>query len=618
MIKQLAFLFLAVLFTGFHSYGQETSFQTVKTHSHNDYQQAIPFFQAYEARMNSIEVDVFLHEGQLFAAHEQESIEAGKTFTQLYLVPLAERYKKNGQMPYPNNDQSLQFLIDIKGDYQDIIPQLVKELSRYDFMFNPAITKFPVEIVLSGNTPPAAKFTEYPAFIKIDGRSNVDYTKEQLDRIDMISDDIKDYAEWNGKGTPAVADMQKLKRVVDDAHALGKTFRFYGTSDGVNSWIELERLGVDWINTDQPKKVQEFLEKVSKTNYTQLSPKSTYTPNYQSDGKNKAPKNIILMIGDGMGLTQIQAGITANHGDLNILKFKHVGLSQTRASNSEITDSAAGATAMATGEKTNNRYVGTDSQGNAIPSLAVRLQEYGLKIGIISNGDITDATPAAFYAHQTERSWSDKIAADFLNSPVDILIGSGQKYFLENKTNPALIEQLKANGYALSTSLTQLKAAKGGKQLVLVNDDETRSILAGRGPFLQESLQQSVRILGNPKGFFMMIEGAQIDYGGHQENLPYVVTEMIDFDQAIGDALRIADQDGETLVIVTADHETGGLSLLSGDQSTGTVSGNFSTNDHTSVMVPVFAYGPGAQEFMGLYQNTEIFKKIISIKNQDR
>lgn len=110
-----------------------------------------------------------------------------------------------------------------------------------------------------------------------------------------------------------------------------------------------------------------------------------------------------------------------------------------------------------------------------------------------------------------------------------------------------------------------------------------------------------------------MAEGAQVDYGGHANDLPYAVTELMDLDRTIGAALQYADQDGQTLVVVTADHETGGLSLLAADEKQGRILGNFSTNDHTNIMVPVFAYGPHAELFTGMYQNNEIFHKIIQL-----
>ncbi|MNL24590.1 Alkaline phosphatase 3 precursor [compost metagenome] len=137
---------------------------------------------------------------------------------------------------------------------------------------------------------------------------------------------------------------------------------------------------------------------------------------------------------------------------------------------------------------------------------------------------------------------------------------------------------------------------------------------AGRGEFLAKSLAKATSTFAKSKNpFFIMAEGAQIDYGGHQNNVEYVVREMLDFDKVVGQAMEFVDKNPETLLIVTADHETGGLSLIDGNIEKGYVHGSFSTNDHTAVPVPVFAYGPGAQNFMGVYQNIEIYTKIVEV-----
>ena len=139
-------------------------------------------------------------------------------------------------------------------------------------------------------------------------------------------------------------------------------------------------------------------------------------------------------------------------------------------------------------------------------------------------------------------------------------------------------------------------------------------VLKGRQDWLQQAFTSAVKILSrNKEGFFLMTEGAQIDYGGHANDMGYVASEVMDFDQVIGKAMQFADKDGQTLVIVTADHETGGLSLLDGNYTSGYVSGQFATNDHTAVPVPVFAYGPRSFEFRGVYENTELFFKIMKV-----
>lgn len=598
----------AMAFTG-QLYAQ--ALQPNSGHSHNDYKQNIPFLQAYYAGAGSIEADVFLLNGKLYVAHERKEIAEDRTLVDLYLKPLAVLYNKNGNRPYADTSYKMQLVVDIKEDHQHVIPQLLKELEPYKAMFNYPANKRAVRLVLSGDMPLPAKFKNYPDFIYYDGRPNINYTANELKQVAMISDALSTYTQWNGKGTPTSPDSLKLKTLVNDAHAKNKPFRFWATQDSPNTWIQLEKLGVDWVNTDHPQQLREFLLNRRKLEYTNPTPYKVYQPTYKTDGTEKKPKNVILLIGDGMGLAQIQAGLTANHGQLNMLQLKHIGLSQTRAANSDNTDSAAGATAMASGQKTNNRYIGMSVQGKPLVNLPDTLFGYGIKSGIISSGDITDATPAAFYAHNIERSSSTAIAADFLKGHVDVLIGSNQKSFFDNPDKELKDKLIKQN-YQISTSLAELGNVKSGKSIVLLKDADTRPVKDGRGDMLAQSLTQTIRLLSqNKKGFFIMAEGAQIDYGGHANDLPYVITELHDFDKAIAEAIKFADQDGETLVIITADHETGGLTLLDASTSKGMVLGSFSTNDHTSINVPVFAYGPGAKAFTGTYQNTMIFEKIL-------
>lgn len=580
-------------------------------HSHNDYHQNIPLLTAYYAGMGSVEADVFLKNGQLYVAHDTTEIRDDATLKKLYLDPLAGFYRKNGNRAYRDAAIKLQLVIDIKKNHQQVLPQLIKELNSYEAVFKGDQNPNAIRIVVSGDMPSPTDFKNYPDYISFDGRPSATYTREQLKRVAMISDDLKNYTAWNGKGTPAKPDEAKLKTVVEQAHQKGKPFRFWATQDSPNTWIVLEKLGADWINTDHPEKLRDFYLNRNKLTYTNPVAYPIYTPDYKSDGLKKPARNIILLIGDGMGLAQIHAATIANHGSLNIGQIHNIGFSQTGAANSGNTDSAAGGSAIAMGEKTNNRYIGMGTDNKRRTNLVDTLAGYGIKSGIISVGDITDATPAVFYAHQLDRSMSQEIAADLLSSKTELLIGSNQKSFFKNK-DAQLMEKLAANGFKLSTSLDGFSEQATGKQLVLLPDEATRPVKDGRGDVLRQALLHSIKLLSaNKAGFFIMAEGAQIDYGGHANDLPYVVTELLDFDKTVEAALRFADQDGETLVVITADHETGGLTLLDASEKSGTISGEFSTNDHTNIMVPVFAYGPGADTFRGVYSNNDIFFKII-------
>jgi alkaline phosphatase len=582
-------------------------------HSHNDYHQNIPLLTAYYAGMGSIEADVFLKDGALYVAHDPSEIKAGITLKKLYLEPLAGFYRQNGNRPYADSTHRLQLVVDIKKDYAKVLAQLIKDLEGYQDVFNGSKNSKAIRIVISGDVPVPADFKNYPDYISFDGRPYTAYTEDQLKRVAMISDDIKNYTPWNGKGNPTAPDLAKLTAVIEKAHQQHKPFRFWATQDSPNTWIVLERLGADWINTDQPEKLKEFYLHKDKLSYTNPVAYPVYTPEYKVDGLQKPVKNVILLIGDGMGLAQIHAGYIANHGQLNMSNIHNIGFSQTAAADAGNTDSAAGGSAMAIGEKTNNRYIGVGADQKKRTNLVDTLANYGIKSGIISVGDITDATPAVFYAHQPDRSMSSEIAADLLDSKVEILVGSNQKSFFKNK-DAALMNKLADQGFKLNTSAAGFYKESKGRQLVLLPDTATRPVKDGRGALLKEALVHSLKMLsGNKEGFFVMAEGAQIDYGGHANDLPYVVTELHDFDKTVEAALRFADQNGETLVLITADHETGGLNLLDASAEKGMISGHFSTNDHTNIMVPVFAYGPGSAEFRGTYANNEIFHKILKV-----
>jgi len=320
------------------------------------------------------------------------------------------------------------------------------------------------------------------------------------------------------------------------------------------------------------------------------------------------------MIGDGMGVSQIYAAYTANRGSLNLTRATFVGFSKTYSSNEYITDSGAGGTAISIGEKTNNYSVGVDSQGFPKQTILERAEEYGLATGLVVTSPVTHATPASFIAHQISRNENLLIANDFIDSDIDIFIGGGRSYFENHDRAVTISDELRKRGYTIVYSLDDIKTSDPNNIGCLVADTNLPKVLDGRGNYLSRATQIALsRLSKNQNGFFIMIEGSQIDWGGHNNDIDYVVSEMIDFDEAIGEAFRFADENQGTLVIVTADHETGGLSIVDGDIATGQIKVHFSTTDHTAVMVPVFAYGEGAEEFAGIYENTEIFTKMIKL-----
>jgi alkaline phosphatase len=330
--------------------------------------------------------------------------------------------------------------------------------------------------------------------------------------------------------------------------------------------------------------------------------------------KSKPPKNIILMIGDGMGTAQVYAGYTAKKGVMNITGMPVSGFSVTYSADNYITDSGAGGTALSSGVKTNNASIGVDAKGKPVNSILELAEQKGLSTGLVATSTITHATPASFIAHTANRSKYEDIAFDFLRTDIDVFIGGGYNNFARRTDSLNLLDSLKAHGYLVARNLKDVDVPTTKKLAALLADEHMPSMLKGRGNMLPDATEMALKILKrNDKGFFIMIEGSQIDWGGHDNDKEYVVAEVVDFDNAVGKALQFAAKNGETLVIVTADHETGGLGLTGGNIATGEVQGLFITKDHTATMVPVFAYGPGAEMFTGVQQNTDIFKKCAEL-----
>jgi alkaline phosphatase len=322
-------------------------------------------------------------------------------------------------------------------------------------------------------------------------------------------------------------------------------------------------------------------------------------------------KNVILLIGDGMGLADVYAAMTASGKPLNIERCQYTGLQQTYSSTSYITDSGAAGTALATGTKTKNGCIGVDTIGNKVKSILEIAEEHGLSTGIVSTSSVTHATPASFIAHQSNRGSYEDIATDFLKTDIDVFIGGGYDHFAKRADKLNLIDSLKFRGYEVDTSLNLILKSASPRLAGFTAPLQNPYRLKGRGDMLPLATGKAISILrNNPKGFFLMIEGSEIDWAAHANVADTVVDETIDFDNAVGMALDFAKSDGHTLVIITADHETGGVTITGGDLRTNKVKLSFSTRDHTAVMVPVYAFGPGAELFTGIYQNTDIFYKI--------
>ena len=325
------------------------------------------------------------------------------------------------------------------------------------------------------------------------------------------------------------------------------------------------------------------------------------------------PKNIILLIGDGMGLGQITAGMIVNDNYTSLEKFDVVGLHKNYAYDNLITDSAAGATAFACGVKTYNGAIGVDHDTIPVKTILEEAEEKGMATGLVATSTIVHATPASFIAHNRQRRNYEEIALDFLKTDVDYFVGGGKKFFDRRSDDRDLIAELKAKGYQVSNyfdeEFDQVTIDKN-KFAFLTSDEDPLPVLGGRD-YLMEASTRAVDHLSkiSENGFFLMIEGSQIDWGGHANESDYIISEFIEYDKVIAAMIDWAIKDKNTLVIVTADHETGGYAINTGSTREKLVTA-FTSDYHTGVMIPVFAHGPGAKRFSGIYENTAIYKKM--------
>ncbi|MFN4081700.1 MAG: alkaline phosphatase [Saprospiraceae bacterium] len=328
------------------------------------------------------------------------------------------------------------------------------------------------------------------------------------------------------------------------------------------------------------------------------------------------PRNVILMIGDGMGLTQVTAAMYASPAPLHMERMPVTGLITTHSAKDLITDSAAGATAFACGVKTYNGVIGMTAKGKPCVNIAEMARERGMAVGITVTCSATHATPAAFIAHARDRGLYEEIALWYMERPVDFLAAGGAKYFERRATDRRnLLAELVERNYAICrdgrTALTLDAADPSRPFWWFASDEEPPGVLQGRD-YLPDAVQIACAYLKrrSDKGFFLMVEGSQIDWACHKNDDKASVAEVLDFDAAVGAALRFAEADGQTLVIVTADHETGGMAVVQGS-TTDSLYLKFAGKQHTASMAPVFAFGPGSERFHGLYENTDIFYKIL-------
>lgn len=336
----------------------------------------------------------------------------------------------------------------------------------------------------------------------------------------------------------------------------------------------------------------------------------TYEPVSVAQPKGKKVKNVILMIGDGMGLEQLSAAWVVNGRHLNIIdNFPFTGIQWTYSASKLVTDSAAAGTALATGSKTNNGMIAMSPDCQPLETLTEYAKSKGKKTGTSVVCRICDATPAVFSTHAAHRDSLYDITAQFVDSKLDFLFGGGLRWWENRPDGRDLTAEVEAKGYTFVKDVEAMKAVEDGPVIALTAYMELPAALDREGAH-QASVEKALELLDNKNGFFLMVEGSCIDDYGHANKVGYVMEEIFDFDRTVGVVLEWAAKDGETLVIVTADHATGGMTLLDGSIAGQRVGVNFSNTGHNGVAIPIFAWGPHAEDFVGVYENAELSQKI--------
>ena len=344
------------------------------------------------------------------------------------------------------------------------------------------------------------------------------------------------------------------------------------------------------------------------------------------ENKEVKVKNIIMLIGDGMGPTHIPSlMLEEQYAPTNFERAKRAAFVTTYSSNNRVTDSAASGTALACGEKTNNSVIGLNAEGDTIYSNLHFAETLGMESAIVVSCDITHATPAAFYAHAAHRDEREAIASWLPKSGADVIFGGGLSAFTQRSDSVNLMECFKTEGYTIASSIEETENVTNGKIIGLFANKHLPSKVEGRGDMLPQATAKALEILTHNCeekgcGFFMMVEGSQIDFESHANNAKGIYAEMKDFDVVAGIAFDYADAHPGTLVIVCADHDTGGMSIPSckTDFTLGEsgVEYNFGSTSHTATMTPALFYGTGADEFGAIIDNTDIAKKVREFLNK--
>ncbi|BAS26773.1 alkaline phosphatase [Limnochorda pilosa] len=338
-------------------------------------------------------------------------------------------------------------------------------------------------------------------------------------------------------------------------------------------------------------------------------------------GAPAGPRNVVLMIADGLGLNHLTAARLAFFGgrpEMSVDRMEATAFVLTGSADRAVTDSAAAATALASGLGTDNGCTGVLPDGTPVRSLLEISRDHGRSAGIVTTARVTDATPAAFYAHVAVRDFEEEIAAQLVEDPPELVLGGGRDRFGAHPFTGAprpgsLLEAAVDQGIHYLRTRDELEELPGESPILGLFMPGHLSYAGERLP-TEPTLVQMVRfaldrLAADPDGFFLVVEGAKVDKAAHAHLLQETLGEIREFDEAVGVVLDFAAGDGETLVVVTADHETGGLGVVGGGAGGEGLRVQWLTTDHTAGAVPLYAYGPGSEAFRGTLTHPDVARK---------
>lgn len=353
-------------------------------------------------------------------------------------------------------------------------------------------------------------------------------------------------------------------------------------------------------------------EKEPELQYYQ-SPRTYDVVSFVEPPQDAEVRNVIIMIGDGMGLEQVSCAWVLNRGKLNFDNFPVVGLSRTWCTDALITDSGAGGTAIAAGQKTAYNHVGTAADTTDLYSVLVKARELGKKTGVAVTCHFADATPCDFCCHNEYRYNQEDLIADYVDCGVDYLAGGGTDWFTSVRRTDGrnIIEEMASAGYNVALTEEELQDAE--LPVIGILSPDNLPVAGERGDLFRNMVSRGLDLLSKgDNGFVMMIEGSCIDDWLHGNRIDLAMEELLDFDRTIGDVLEWAAADGHTLVVVTADHATGALTLQDGNLEEGLIGVHFASEGHNGIVVPFYAFGPGSRAFGGIRENEDFGRLIDS------